>query len=87
MQSWLFILSQYYYDYTHLTTSFPGQSGWVSWYQKGKTSLDLNDAIDDGVFWMHWHQLGHMQTICTLLQTDNHINALSVNFLQVGCSS
>ena len=50
MQSWLFILSQYYYDYTHLTTSFPGQSGWVSRYQKGKTSLDLNDAIDDGVF-------------------------------------
>jgi len=22
---------------------------WVSWYQKGKTSLDLNDARDDGV--------------------------------------
>ena len=23
---------------------------------------------------MQWHQLGHMQTICTLLQTDNHTN-------------
>jgi len=22
---------------------------WVSWYQKGKTSLDLNEARDDGV--------------------------------------
>jgi len=27
--------------------SFPGQR--VSWYQKGKTSLDLNEARDDGV--------------------------------------
>jgi len=23
---------------------------------------------------MQWHQLEHMQTICTSLQTDNHIN-------------
>jgi len=22
---------------------------WVNWYQKGKTSLDLNEARDDGV--------------------------------------
>jgi len=25
---------------------------WVSWYQKGKTSLDLNEAGDDGVLGM-----------------------------------
>ena len=25
---------------------------WVSQYQKGKTSLDLNEARDDGVLWM-----------------------------------
>jgi len=30
-----------------------------------------------------WHQLDHMQTICTSLQTDNHIT----QFLQAGCSS
>jgi len=35
-------------------------------------------------FEMQWHQLDHMQTICTLLQTDNHTNA---QFLQAGCSS
>jgi len=29
---------------------------------------------------MQWHQLGHMQTTCTSLQTDNHTNTLSVNF-------
>ena len=27
-----------------------------------------------------WHQLDHMQTICTLLQTDNHINTSLLNF-------
>ena len=29
---------------------------------------------------MQWHQLDHMQTICTLLQTDNHSNTSSLNF-------
>jgi len=26
------------------------------------------------------HQLGHMQIICTLLQTDNHASTLSLSF-------
>jgi len=29
-----------------------------------------------------WHQLDHMEIICTSLQTDNHANTLSLNFLQ-----
>jgi len=29
---------------------------------------------------MQWHQLDHMQTICTSLQTDNHTNTSSLNF-------
>ena len=54
---------------------------WVSWYhQKGKTSLDLNEARDDGVLGRQWHQLDHMQTICTSLQTDNHTNTSSLSF-------
>jgi len=52
----------------------------VSRYQKGKTSLDLNVARDDGVLGWQWHQLDHMQTICTSLQTDNHNNTSSLNF-------
>ena len=51
---------------------------WVSQYQKGKTSLDLHEAR-----WglgMQWHQLDHMQTICTSLQTDNHTKTPSLNF-------
>jgi len=36
-----------------------------------------------------WHQLEHTQITCTLLQTDNHISTLSLNFygLDSGCSS
>jgi len=33
----------------------------VSWYQKGKTNLDVTEARDSE--WQ-WHQLGHMQ-VCT----------------------
>ena len=29
------------------------------------------------VWGCHWHQLDHMQTICTLLQTDNHTPPLN----------
>ena len=52
---------------------------WVSRYQKGKTSLALNEARNDGVLGWQWHQLDHMQTICTSLQTDNHTNTSSMH--------
>jgi len=53
---------------------------WVSRYQNGKTILDLNEARDYGVLGWQWHQLDHMQTMCTLLQTDNHISISSLKF-------
>jgi len=28
----------------------------------------------------HWHQLDHMQVICTLLQIDNYTSTSSLNF-------
>jgi len=31
-----------------------------------------------------WHQLDHMQIICTLIWTDNHASTASLNFLQAG---
>ena len=34
-----------------------------------------------------WHQLDHMQVICTSLQTDNHASTSSLKFLQTGCPS
>jgi len=64
----------------HLIKGLFTRRTWVSRYRKGKTSLDLNQARNDGVLGMQWHQLDHMQTICTSLQTDNHTNTSSVNF-------
>jgi len=31
-------------------------------------------------FGIQWHQLDHMQTICTLFQRDHHTNTSSLNF-------
>jgi len=56
----------------------------VSRDQKGKTSLDLTEARDDGVLGRRWRQLDHVQTICTSLQTDNHTNTSSLNFYGPG---
>jgi len=59
----------------------------VDRYQKGKTNLDLNEARGDWVLGWQWHQLDHIQRVCTSLQTDKHTNISSLNFLQPGCSS
>jgi len=59
---------------------------WVTLYHKGKTSLNLNAGRDDRVLGWQWHQLDHMKTICTLLQTDNHINTPSLNFYKPDAS-
>jgi len=48
--------SSVHITYTHLTALFPGLP-------------DFTEARDSD--WQ-WHQLGHMQTICTSLQRDNH---------------
>jgi len=56
----------------------------VSWYQKGKTNLDLNEARDSE--WQWHQQLRHMQ-VCTSLQTDNHASTPPLSFLQAECPS
>ena len=40
-----------------------------------------------GVLGWQWHQLDHMQTICTSFLTENHTQYLITQFLQAGCSS
>jgi len=67
-----------YYTTPRLMAS--SSTTWVSRYQKGKTSLDLNEARDYEFLGWQWHQLDHMQTICTSLRTDNHTNTSSLNF-------
>ena len=63
----------------HPLNGFFSRTTWLSRYQKGKSSLDLNEARDDGVLGWQCYLLDHMQTICTLLQTDNHTNTSSLN--------
>ena len=71
-------LTKHYYYYYMFNGLF-SRTTWVSWYQKGKTSLDFNETRDDGVLGWQWHQLDLMQTVCTSLQTDNHTNTSSLN--------
>jgi len=52
------------------------RTAWVSRCQKGKTSLDLNEARDDRVLGCS----GISWTICSSLQTDNHTNTSSLSF-------
>jgi len=73
-------LTQHVLLLLNLFNSLFSKTTCVSRYQKSKTSPDLNEARDDGVFWWQWDQLDHMQTICTSLQTDNHTNTSSLNF-------
>ena len=69
----------------HPFNSLFSSTTWVSQYQKGKTSLDLNQARDDGGLGWQSHQLDHMQTTCISLQTDNHTNTSSFNFIIKTC--
>ena len=67
----------------HLFNGFFSMTTWVSRYQQGKACLDLHKARDDGVSGWQWHQLDHMQTTCTLLQTYSHTNTSSPNFCRL----
>ena len=62
-----------------LQNQLNGLFSMTSWYQKGKTSLDLNEARNDGVLGTQWHQLDHMQTICITPNTT-HTNTPLLNF-------
>jgi len=36
--------------------------------------------MNQEMMWWQWHQLDHMQIICTLPQTDNHASTSSLSF-------
>ena len=74
------IRTDYYY------TTFSGlfsRTTWVSRYQKGETSLDLNEARDYGVLGWKWHQLDHIY----ILNTQWLSAAEMTNCLASLCSS
>ena len=51
---------------------------WVSRHQKGKPFWIL---LEQETMGRQWHQLDHMQIICTSLQTDNHASTSPLRFL------
>jgi len=69
----------YYHHYTRLTASFPGQSGQAG-TRKVKTSLDLNEARDYGVWGCSGISWIIRKQSAPSLQTDNHINIPLLNF-------
>jgi len=50
--------SEKIHTHTHPFNGPLSRTTQVSWYQKGKTNLDLTEARDSE---RQWHQLGHMQ--------------------------
>jgi len=50
---------------------------WVSRHQKGKPFWIL---LEQEMMVWQWHQLDHMQIICTSLQTDSHASTSSLLF-------
>jgi len=50
---------------------------WVSRHQEGKPFWIL---LEQEMMGWQWHQLDHMQSICTSLQTDNHASTSSLSF-------
>ena len=70
---------------THTTHTYPfnglfSRTTWVGRYQKDKPFWILLKQEMTG--WQ-WHQLDHMQIICTSLQKDNHASTSSFHIFYV----
>ena len=62
----------------HLFNGLFSRTTWLSQYQKGKTSLDLNEARYHGVWRYSADTAGpYANNLCTSLQTDNHTSSLN----------
>jgi len=66
----------------HMFKGLFSRTTWVSRHKKGKPFCIL---LKQEMMGWQWHQLDHMQIICTTLQTDNHTSTPSLNFLWAGC--
>jgi len=57
----------------------------ISRHHKGKPFWIL---LEQEMMGWQWHQLDHIQIICTSLETDNHASTSTLNFYrQAGCPS
>jgi len=55
---------------THGMACFPGQPE----YAGSRKTKPFWILMKQEMMGWQWHQLNHMQIICTALQTDNHVN-------------
>ena len=64
--------TQVHLELLHPFNGLFSRTTWVNQHQKGKPFWILQEQEMTG--WQ-WHQLHHMQIICTSLQTDNHASS------------
>jgi len=64
---------------TRLMASFPGQPGLAGTRKVKQFWILMNEEM---MGWQ-WHQLDHMQIICTSLQTGNHAGTSSFIFYRL----
>ena len=72
------IIFRYLLLLLHVFIGFFSRTTWVSRYQKGNTSPDLNEAREG--FGMAVASAGPYANNLHLTQTDNHTNTSSLNF-------
>jgi len=77
---------QYYHYYTRSLHGLFSRTTWVSRYQIGETSLDLNEARDDGVLGMVAASSGPFANNLHLAPDRQPPQHLISQFLQAGCS-
>ena len=68
----------YHYYYVHLTVF--SRTTWVTRHQKDKPFWIL---LEQEMVGWQWHQLDHVQIICTSLQTDNHSSTSPLSFYKL----
>jgi len=77
VQIMLFFYYYYCYYCIHLTTFFQDNLR-----KPAPESKPFWILLEQEMMGWQWHQLDHMQIICTSLQTDNHASTSQLIFLQ-----
>jgi len=64
-----YIIERLTHTHTHTFNGLFSRTSWESRHQKGKPFWIL---LKQEMLGWQWHQMDHMQIICTTLQTGNH---------------
>jgi len=72
-------LNKTQHTHTRQTDRFNGLFSRTSWVSRTRKVKPIWILMKHEMVWQ-WHQLDHVQIICTLFQTDNHASTSSLNF-------